>query len=88
MTERQVGKARIYLAYNPTSLFIMEEIQERNSNRAGSWRQELMQRPWRVLLTNLLPMACSACFIKEPRINQPRDGTTYNGLGPPPPTTD
>ena len=21
--------------------------QDRNSNRAGTWRQELMQRPWR-----------------------------------------
>jgi hypothetical protein len=33
--------------------------------RAGTWRQELMQRPWRVLLTDLHPMACSACFLKK-----------------------
>jgi hypothetical protein len=29
------------------SMFITEECQNRNSNRAGTFRQELMQRPWR-----------------------------------------
>ena len=29
------------------SLFITEGSQDRNSSRAGIWRQELMQRPWR-----------------------------------------
>ena len=38
------------------------------SNRAETWRQELMQRPWRVLLTGLLLLDCSACFLVEPRI--------------------
>jgi hypothetical protein len=28
-------------------LFITKESQDRNSPRAGTWRQELMQRPWR-----------------------------------------
>jgi len=28
-------------------LFIMEGSQDRNSNRAGTWRQDLKQRPWR-----------------------------------------
>lgn len=32
----------------------------RNSNGAGTWRQELMQRPWTVLLTGLFLMVCSA----------------------------
>ena len=35
-----------------------------------------MQRPWRVLLTDLLLMACTACFLKEPR-------TTSPGMAPP-----
>ena len=35
---------RVYLAYTSTLLFITEESQDRNSNRAGSWREELMQR--------------------------------------------
>ena len=30
-----------------TALFIIEGSQDRNSNRAGTWRQELMQRQWR-----------------------------------------
>ena len=39
--------------------------------RPGTWRQELMQRPWRVLLTGLLLMACSACSLTEPRTSRP-----------------
>ena len=36
----------VYLAYTSTSLFITEGSQDRNSNQAGTWRQELMQEPW------------------------------------------
>ena len=39
-------KERIYLAYTSVSQFIIEGSQGRNSNRAGTWRQELIQRPW------------------------------------------
>ena len=38
-----------------------------------------------MLLTGLLLMTCSAIFLIEP--NQPRVGTTHNGLGPPLPIT-
>ena len=44
---KQTGEERVCLVYASTSLFITEESQGRNSNRAGTWRQELMQRPWR-----------------------------------------
>jgi len=44
--------------------------QDRNSSKAGTWRQELMQRPWGMLLTGLLLMACSTCFLIEPRITR------------------
>ena len=54
---KEKGKERAYLAYSCTSLFITNGSQNRNSNRAGIWRQELM------LLTGLLPLACSACFL-------------------------
>ena len=40
-------------------------VQDRNSSRAGTQRQEPMQRQQRVLLTGLLPMACSFCFLTE-----------------------
>lgn len=42
------------------SLFIIEGRQGKNSNRAGTWSQEQMER---ALITGLLPIACSACFI-------------------------
>jgi hypothetical protein len=42
----------------PTSLFIIKESQDRNSNRAGTWKQELMQRLLRVLLNGFLYISC------------------------------
>lgn len=43
MTKQQVGKESVYLAYTFTLLFIPEGSQDRNSSRARTWRQELMQ---------------------------------------------
>jgi hypothetical protein len=43
---KQRGEGRVYLAYISTSLFITEGSQDRNSSKEGTWRQELMQRPW------------------------------------------
>ena len=65
------GEERVYSAYTSTLLFIAKGTQDWNSHRAGTWRQELMQRPGRVLLTGLLPLACSACFLIEPRTTSP-----------------
>jgi hypothetical protein len=50
MTKEQVGEKRVYSAYISTLLFINKGSQDRNSQRAGTWRQELMQRPWRDVL--------------------------------------
>ena len=47
MTKKQVGEVRVYSAYTYTLLFITKGSQDWNSHRAGTWRQELMQRPWR-----------------------------------------
>jgi len=63
MTKKQVGEERIYSAYTSTLLLITKGSQDRNLHRAGSWKQELMQRPWRVPLTGLLPLSCSAFFL-------------------------
>ena len=38
----------VYLAY--ASMFIAKGSQDRNSNKAEIWRQELMQRPWRQMV--------------------------------------
>jgi hypothetical protein len=43
MTRNNLGEERVHLA--STSLFIPEGDQNRNSNRAGTRRQELMQNP-------------------------------------------
>jgi hypothetical protein len=64
----------------PTLLLITKGNQDWNSNRSGS-------RSWRkghggMLLTGLLPLACSACFLIEPKSYQPRDGTTSKGPSP------
>ena len=60
--QKQVGEERAYLAYTSISLFIIEGGQDRNSNMAGTWRQKLK---------GLLLVACSACFLTEPRTTSP-----------------
>ena len=44
--QKQVGEERVYLAYTSISLFIIEGSPDGNSDRAGTWRQDLMQRPF------------------------------------------
>jgi hypothetical protein len=51
--QKQVGEERVYLAYTATLLFITKGIQDRNSNRVRSWRQELMQKLWRGIVYRL-----------------------------------
>ena len=73
--QKQLVEERIYLAYASTSLFITEGNQDRNSNRAGTWRQELKQRPQRGAAYWLLCMACSVYFFVGPRV-------TSSGMAP------
>jgi hypothetical protein len=47
MTKDQVEKKEISLVYAFTLLFIIQRSQDRITNRVGSWKQELMQKPWR-----------------------------------------
>jgi hypothetical protein len=73
MTKKQFGEERIYSAYNSTLLFITKGSQDWNSSTSGS-------RSWYwgyggILLTGLLPLACSACFFIEPK-------TTSLGMAP------
>jgi hypothetical protein len=57
--------------YTSSALLVIKGCQGRNANRAGTWRQEPMQRPWRVLLTGLLPKAFLACCLAELRTTSP-----------------
>jgi hypothetical protein len=79
MTKKQTGKERVYSAYISTLLFITERSQDWNSSRSGS-------RSWcrgyrGMLLIGLLPLACSACSLIEPKTTNP--GIAPPTLGPP-----
>jgi hypothetical protein len=73
MTKKQVGEERVYSAYTSTLLFT-KVSQDWNSSRSES-------RSWcrghgGMLFTGLLPLACSACSLIEPK-------TTSPGMVPP-----
>jgi hypothetical protein len=66
MTKKQVGEERVYSAYTSMLLFITKGSQDWNSSRSGS-------RSWcrghgGMFFTVLLPLACSACSLIEPRL--------------------
>jgi uncharacterized protein Veg len=69
--QKQVEEERVYLAYTYTSLFIIEGGQDRNSSRAGAWRQELMQRPWRGAADLLTLIAYPVHFLIELKTTGP-----------------
>jgi hypothetical protein len=48
MTKKQAGAESVYSAYTSTLLFIIKESQDWSSQRSKTWRQGLMQKPWRV----------------------------------------
>ena len=58
MTKKQVGKERVYSAYTSILLFITKEVRAGAQRRAGTWRQDLMQRPWR----NAAYLLASSCL--------------------------
>jgi hypothetical protein len=76
MTKRKLGRKGIMWLTLPHHFFSLKEVRAGTGIRAGTWRQELMQRPWRALLTGLFLMACSTCFLIEPN-------TTGPGMIPP-----
>ena len=73
---QQFGEERVYEAYTSALLFIPEGSQVRSSNRAGTWRQKPMQRPWRGAAYWL-----AFCRTQD---QQSREGPTHGGLGPSP----
>jgi hypothetical protein len=66
MTKKQVGEERVYSAYTPIMLFITKGSQDWNSSRSGgrSWCRGHGGM-------GLLPLACSACFLIEPKTTSP-----------------
>lgn len=55
--QKQFGKENSYFS---SQIKVLHEVNSVNELRVGSWRQELKQRPQRVLLSGLVPMAYSA----------------------------
>jgi hypothetical protein len=84
MIKKLVGEERVYLAYTSISLFITEGSQDRDSNRPVTWRQELMQRPWRGTPYWLAPHGLLSLFSYRTQDHQLRKGTTYQWAGPSP----
>jgi hypothetical protein len=78
MTKKQVEEARVYSAYTSTLLFITKGSQDRNSYRTGTWRQELMQRPWRDVTYWLASPGLLSLLSYRTQDYQPRDGTTHH----------
>jgi hypothetical protein len=67
MTKKQVGEERVYSAYTSILLlFITKGSQDWNSG-TRSW----CRGHGGMLLTGLLPLACSACFLIEPKSTSP-----------------
>jgi hypothetical protein len=60
------GGVMVYLAYTSGSQSITGGSQDRNSNKAETWRQGQMQRPWKNPAYWLVPHS-SACFLIELR---------------------
>jgi hypothetical protein len=81
--QKQVEEERLYLAYTFISLLIIKGGQDRNSNRAGTWRQELMHRTWKSTTYRLAHHGLLSLPSYRTQVHQPRDGTTHYRPGPP-----
>jgi hypothetical protein len=76
MTKKQIEEEKVYSAYTSILLFITKGNQDRNSHRAGTWRQELMQRPWRGAAYWIASPGLLSLFSYRTQNSQSRDGTT------------
>ena len=79
MTKMQVREGRVYSAYTSTLLFTTRGSQDRNSHRAGTWRPELMQSPWRGAAYWLAPHGLLSLLSYRTQDYQPSNGATHNG---------
>ena len=70
MTKKQVGEERVYSAYTSTLLFIIKWSQDWNSGK--SWSRNWCRGHGGMFLTGLLPLACSACSLIEPKNTSPK----------------
>ena len=69
MTKKQVEEVRVCST---------KGSQDRNSHRAGTRRQELMQRPWRVAAYWIASPVLLSLLSYRTQDSQLRDGDTHN----------
>jgi hypothetical protein len=73
MTKGIMGrKGFILLTVSYEKQFIIKSSECKNSIRAGTWRQELMQRPWRGAASWLAPHGLLSLFLTQVRTTRPR----------------
>jgi len=77
MTEEQVGDKRGLFGLH------FHSTVHHWRNAAGSWRQELIQKPWRGIAYWLAPHGLFSLLSYRTQDYLPRDGITHKGLGPP-----
>ena len=62
--QEQLEKQRVYFILQ----FVIHHPGKSGKEfKAGTWRQELMEKSGKVLLTDVLLMACAAYILKHPR---------------------
>lgn len=71
---------RTYLVYTAISLFI-KRSQNRNANRAGTWRKELIKKPGSHAAHWLASHGLLILLPYRTQDHLSRDGPTNNGLG-------
>jgi hypothetical protein len=72
MTKKQVGEEKVYSTNISTLLFITKGSQDRNSHGAETWRQKLIQRPWRDAAYWIASLGLLSLLLTEPRTTSPR----------------
>ena len=63
-------------------LFITKGSQDWDSHKAGTWRQEPMQRSWRDAASWLASPGLLSLLSYRTQDYQPRDSTTHKGASP------
>jgi hypothetical protein len=79
MTKRYRGGETLFGLHMSTSLLIIERSQGRNSGRAGTKRQELMQKPWKGVTYWHVPHVLLSLLSYRTQDHQSRGSTTTMG---------
>jgi hypothetical protein len=82
MTTNKLGTKEFIWFILPSHCSFFEGSQDRNSNRKGTWRQKLMQKPWKGASYWLALHGLLSLLSYRTQDDKLRDGTIYNELDP------